>query len=318
MLTKPTETNFDPRFRHGRLNYLKKELVKNRYVYIMLLPVVIYYIVIHYFPMYGIMIAFQNFNPMAGMHGSEWIGFTHFTDFFNSYYFWRLLKNTILLSFYDMLFGFPAPIILALILNEVTHMKFKRLVQTISYLPHFISIVVVAGLVINFLARDGLISTIVIFFGGEPTSFMQRPEYFRTIYVASQVWQTIGWGSIIYLAALTSIDPSLYEAAQVDGARRWHQLWHITLPGIVPVIAIMLILRTGDMMTIGFEKIILLYNPLIYETADVIPTFVYRKGLLEMNYSYSAAIGLFNAVISFILLIAVNRLAKRISGSSLW
>lgn len=298
--------------------FFGKELIKNRYIYIMLIPVVAYYIVIHYFPMYGLVIAFKDFSPMRGISDSPWVGFKHFEEFFGAYYFWRLLRNTVLISFYDILFGFPAPIILALLLNEVRHGLFKRLVQTISYLPHFISIVVVVGLVINFLAKDGLINSLIVTLGGDPILFMQRPEWFRTIFVGSNIWQSIGWGSIIYLAALSNIDPSLYEAAEVDGARRWAKLWHITLPGIVPIISIMLILRVGDMMTIGFEKIILMYNPLTYETADVISTFVYRKGLLEMSYSYSTAIGLFNAVISFILLIVVNRSSRRLSGSSLW
>ena len=294
------------------------QILKNKHVYIMLMPVVAYYVIFHYLPMYGVIIAFKNYAPLRGILGSPWAGFTHFQEFFNSYYFWRLLKNTFLISFYDLIFGFPAPIILALVLNEVTKMKFKRFVQTVSYLPHFISLVVIVGMVLDFLARDGLINQLIVFLGGEAIPFMQRPEWFRTVYVASNIWQSIGWGSIIYLAALTAISPELYEAARVDGANRWRQLWHITLPGILPTIVIMMILRVGDMMSVGYEKIILMYNPLIYDTADVISTFIYRKGLLEMNYSYSTAVGLFNSVINFILLILVNRLSRRLSGTSLW
>jgi len=284
----------------------------------MLLPVVLYYLIFHYLPMYGVIIAFKNYAPLRGILASPWAGLEHFNEFFNSYYFWRLLKNTILISFFDLIFGFPAPIILALILNEVSHLKIKRFVQTISYLPHFISLIVIVGLALDFLSRDGLINQLIVILGGEATPFMQKPEWFRTLYVATNIWQSVGWGSIIYLAALTTISPELYEASRVDGANRWHQLWHITLPGLLPTIIIMLILRVGDMMSVGYEKIILMYNPLIYDTADVISTFIYRKGLLEMNYSYSTAVGLFNAVINFTLLILVNRLSRRLSGSSLW
>jgi len=293
-------------------------IAKNKHVYIMLLPVVLYYLIFHYLPMYGVIIAFKHYAPLRGITGSPWAGLEHFQEFFNSYYFWRLLKNTALISFYDLIFGFPAPIILALVLNEVAGLKFKRFVQTISYLPHFISLVVIVGLVLDFLSRDGLINQLTGMFGIGAVPFMQKPEWFRTVYIASNIWQSVGWGSIIYLAALTAISPELYEASRVDGANRWQQLWNITVPGILPTIMIMLILRVGDMMSVGYEKIILMYNPLIYDTADVISTFIYRKGLLEMNYSYSTAVGLFNAVINFTLLLLVNRLSRRLSGSSLW
>lgn len=294
-----------------------KELKRNKYIYIMLVPVVSYYIVIHYFPIYGLMIAFKDFVPLKGVMGSSWVGLKHFEAFFNSYYFIRLLKNTVLISFYDLLFGFPAPIILALILNEVRQQLFKRFVQTVSYLPHFISLVVVVGMILDFSSKDGVVNNVITLFGGQPIIFMQNQDWFRTIYVGSNIWQGIGWGSIIYLAALTAISPELYEAARVDGANRWSQMLHITIPGIMPTVIIMLILRVGHAMDVGYEKIILLYNPSLYETADVISSFIYRKGLLEMNFSYAAAVGLFNSVINFILLLTVNRLARR-SGSSLW
>ncbi|TBL76657.1 ABC transporter permease [Paenibacillus thalictri] len=283
----------------------------------MLVPVVMYYIVIHYFPIYGLVIAFKDFTPFKGIGNSAWVGMKHFEAFFNSYYFGRLLRNTVLISFYDLIFGFPAPIILALILNEVKRQAFKRFVQTVSYLPHFISIVVVAGMIIDFSARDGVINQVLAWFGSTPVSFLQNQDWFRTIFVGSNIWQGIGWGSIIYLAALSAISPELYEASRVDGANRWSQMLHITIPGIMPTIIIMLILRVGHMMDVGYEKVILLYNPSIYETADVISSFIYRKGLLEMSYSYSAAVGLFNSVINFALLLSVNRMARK-TGTSLW
>jgi putative aldouronate transport system permease protein len=296
---------------------LIKELIKHKFVYMMLVPVIVYYIVIHYFPIYGLTIAFKEFTPMKGMLNSPWVGFKHFETFFDSYYFTRLLRNTVIISFYDLIFGFPAPIILALVLNEVKRQMFKRFVQTVSYLPHFISLIVVVGMILDFSALDGVINQLIVVFGGQPISFMQNEDWFRTVYVGSNIWQGIGWGSIIYLAALSAISPELYEAARVDGANRWSQMVHITIPGIMPTIIIMLILRVGNMMDVGYEKIILLYNPSVYETADVISSFIYRKGLLEMSYSYSAAVGLFNSVINFALLLAVNRLARK-TGSSLW
>lgn len=284
----------------------------------MLLPVVIYYLVFYYAPMYGVIIAFKDFTPSQGIWASPWVGLNWFKDFFNSFYSWRIIRNTFLINFYDVLFGFPAPIILALFLNELTSEKFKRWAQTVSYMPHFISVVVTVGLVLNFTAQDGLFNSLITMFGGAPIAFMTDPRWFRTIYVGSGIWQSLGWGSIIYLAALTNIDPTLYEAATVDGAGRWNKLFHITLPGIAPVIIIMLILRVGTMMAIGYEKIILMYNPMLYETADVISTFVYRKGLLQMNYSFSAAVDLFNSLINFILLVSVNQISKKLQSTSLW
>ena len=223
-----------------------------------------------------------------------------------------------IISVYSLIFSFPAPIILALLLNELRNKTFKRMVQTISYLPHFISIMVVCGMIIDFTATDGFINDIIEFFGGQRSSLLLKPELFRTIYISSDIWQNVGWGSIIYLAALTGVDTQLYEAAVIDGAGRWKQLLHVTLPGIAPTIVILLILRIGQIMNVGFEKIILLYNPATYSTADVISSFVYRKGLLEFSYSYSAAVGLFNSVINFILLILANKLSKHVNDISLW
>jgi putative aldouronate transport system permease protein len=302
----------------SRWDIIRKDLVKNRYIYIMLLPVITYYIVFHYVPLYGAQIAFKNFTPSKGIWSSPWVGFKYFEEFFNSYYFERLLRNTVLISLYDLIFGFPAPIILALLLNEIKSNIFKRTVQTVTYLPHFISLVVICGMIIDFLARDGLVNNILNRFGIESIPFMIKPEWFRTIYVASNIWQGIGWGSIIYLAALSNIDPQLYEAATIDGAGRFRQVLHVTLPGILPTVVIMLILRLGQMLNVGSEKILLLYNTSTYETADVISTFVYRKGILEASYSYSTAIGLFNSVINFALLVIANFISRKATETSLW
>ncbi|WP_284646157.1 ABC transporter permease [Paenibacillus silviterrae] len=297
---------------------LQKDLLKNKTIYFMLTPVLAYYLIFQYGPMYGLQIAFKDFIPTKGFLGSPWVGLKHFEDFFGSVYFGRILKNTLLLSLYSLVFFFPAGIIFALLLNEIKSHIFRRAIQTISYMPHFISMVVIVGMMFDFLARDGLVNHIIAMFGLEPISFMRMAGWFRTTYISSEIWQNIGWSSIVYLAAISTINPSLYEAARMDGASRWKQMWHVTLPGIMPTVTIMFILFIGKFMTVGFEKIILMYNPVIYETADVIQTFVYRKGILEANYSYSAAVGLFNAVISFTLLVLANMTAKRLGETKLW
>jgi putative aldouronate transport system permease protein len=285
----------------------------------MLLPVVIYYIVFMYFPMYGLQIAFKNFTPAKGIWGSEWVGFKHFISFYQSYYIWRLLRNTVMISLYELVFGFPAPILLALLLNELRNRVFKNFVQSVTYLPHFISIVVVAGMMVDFLAGDGLINKLTGMFGIPSVSFLIVPDWFRSIYVSSGIWQGVGWGSIIYLAAIAGIDPSLYEAAKTDGAGRFRQIMHITIPGILPTVIIMLILRFGTLLAGGsLEKILLLYNSTTYETADVISTFVYRRGLLQMDYGFSAAVGLINNIMNFILLVSANAISRRINDTSLW
>lgn len=300
------------------LSVLGRDLIRNRYIYLMLIPVIVYYAIFHYGPMYGLLIAFKNYGLADGVWGSPWVGFAHFQSFFENHFFWRLLRNTLLINLYELLFAFPAPIILALLLNELRMKLFKRVVQTISYLPHFISIVVVVGMLVDFVARDGLINNILGMFGIEPISFLQEPGWFRTLYISSGVWQGIGWGSIIYLAAMSTIDPSLYDAARIDGAGRWKQTLNVTIPGIMPTIVILLILNIGSMMSVGSEKIILMYNPLTYETADVISTYVYRKGILGADFGYSAAVGLFNSIISFILLILANTISKKVSEHKLW
>lgn len=300
------------------LKFLKKQLQKNKYIYLMLVPVLLYYLIFHYYPMYGAMIAFKNFSPAKGILHSAWAGFDHFEMFFGSHYFRRLLVNTLLINVYNIIFTFPAPIILALLLNEVRNKLYKRVVQTVSYLPHFISLVVIVGMVLEFTSRDGLINDIMALIGIDRVSYMIKPEWFRPIYTLSEIWQGVGWGSIIYLASLTGINQELYEASKIDGAGRWRQLLHITLPGIAPTVIILLILRIGSLMSVGYEKIILMYNPTIYETADVISSFVYRKGILEMSYSYSTAIGLFNSVINFTLVILANKISSKTSETSLW
>jgi putative aldouronate transport system permease protein len=297
---------------------LAKDVKRNRYIYLMLAPVILYYLIFHYAPMYGAIIAFKDFTPAQGILGSRWIGLENFQEFFGSVYITRLLRNTLAINILDVVFGFPAPIILALLLNEVTGARFKRMVQTITYLPHFMSLVVVVGIMVDFLARDGLVNALLGAFGIQSAAFMQEAGWYWTLYVGSNIWQSVGWGSIIYLAAIATVDPTLYEAAVVDGANRWRQLWHITLPGIMPMIITLLILRIGMMMSVGYEKTILMYNPSTYDTADVISSYVYRKGVLGMDYGFSAAVGLFNSVINFMFLFAANRLSRRMNQTSLW
>lgn len=299
-------------------NHGKNNFVKYKDIFIMSLPMLIYFILFYYIPMYGVVISFKDFNPGKGIIGSEWVGLKHFKAFFSSHYFVRLIRNTLLLSLYSLLWGFPAPIIFALLLNEIVNKHFKKTVQTITYMPHFISLVVVCGLIKDFTASDGVINDMIVLFGGERRSLMIDPSLFRTIYIASGIWQDLGFGSIIYLAAISGISQELYEAAIIDGASRWKQTIHVTLPSIAPTIIILFILQIGSLMNVGFEKVLLLYNNSILETADVISTFVYRKGLMEFSYSYSAAVGLFNSVINCILLIVANITSRKLTETSLW
>lgn len=296
-----------------------RAVYRSRYLYILFIPVLIYYLLFRYWPIYGLVIAFKKFNPYQGMFGSPWIGFQNFTRFFDSVYFGRLIKNTVGINLYNLAVGFPAPIILALMLNEVRKNSVKRAMQTIVYLPHFLSIVVVAGMIIQFLSpSSGIINTAIKALGLRPVHFLADPAWFKTVYVLSGVWQEAGWGSIIYLAALAGIDIQLYEAATVDGATSMQKLRHVTLPGIVPTIIVMLILRMGSMFSVGFEKIILLYNSVTYVTADVISTYVYRTGILKSDFSFSTAVDLFNSIINFILLISFNKISKKATETSLW
>lgn len=298
---------------------LCKDLKKYSGIYILFLPVLIYYLLFCYKPMYGLVIAFKDFRPGLGIWGSEWVGFRHFKDFFESYYFGRLLKNTLVISLSSLIIGFPMPIIFALLLNEIKSDKFKRITQTISYMPHFISMVVMCGMITLFVSDKGFITEIVTFFGGpEGISLLNKSEFYVPIHVISGIWKDLGWGSIIYLAALSGVDQELYEAAKIDGANRWKQTIHITLPGISGTIIIMLLLRIGGIMNVGHEKILLLYNPGIYITADVISTFVYRKGLQNFEWSYSSAVGMFNSVINLILVLTFNKISKKVTEIGLW
>ena len=295
-----------------------KEIKKYRMLYLMFLPTVLYYLIFAYKPMYGALIAFKDFEPSLGFMESPWVGFKHFIKFFDSYYFWRLIKNTFTISGFTMLFGFPAPIILALLMNEIRSSAFKRTVQTITYLPHFISMIVICGMIKIFTGDAGIITDLVVLFGGERTSLLNKAEFFVPIYVISDVWQSVGWGTIIYLAALTGVDQELYEAAAIDGAGRLRQTISITLPGIAPTVITMLILRLGSVLNVGYEKIILLYNQATYITADVISSYNYRAGLLESQWSYSTAVGLFNSAINLAFLILTNKISKSVSETSLW
>lgn len=300
------------------IKLLGKDLKKYAGVYILFLPVVLYFLIFCYKPMYGLIIAFKNFRPGLGIWESKWVGLKHFETFFSSYYFTRVLKNTLVISLTSLIVSFPAPIIFALLLNEVKNDKFKRLTQTITYMPHFISAVVVCSLIRMFVSEHGIITYVLSFFGGPEVSLLTKPNYFVPIYTISGIWQNLGWESIIYLAALSGIDQELYEAAKIDGAGRWKQTLHVTLPGITGTIIILFLMRMGRVLNVGHEKIILLYNPGIYETADVISTYVYRKGLLNAEYSFSTAVGLCNSVINFTIVVLFNKISKKLTEISLW
>lgn len=298
---------------------IARELRRNRYVYLMALPVIAYYLLFCYGPMYGAQIAFRNFAAFKGITGSEWVGMKWFVNFIQGPYFSRVMVNTLLISLYQLVFGFPAPILLALLLNELGNERFKRVVQSIVYLPHFISLVVICGMIRTFVARNGIITELLTLFGFPRTNLLGDPRYFRTVFVASGVWQTIGWNSIVYLSALTAVSPDLYESATIDGANRLQKTLYITLPSITPTIVTMFILRLGQIMSVGSEKILLLYNPNTYEVADVISTYVYRVGLSEsFQPSYSTAVGLFSSVINFALILIANSISKKATESSLW
>ncbi|NEW09085.1 sugar ABC transporter permease [Paenibacillus sp. SYP-B3998] len=300
-------------------NNLKKKILKNWELYMFILPAFLYFLVFSYGPMYGIQIAFKNFVPTQGIQGSSWVGFDHFTRFFNSYYFWDLIWNTLSISLYELAIGFPIPIILALAFNEIKDGLFKRTVQTVTYAPHFISVVVMGGMIISFLSPStGIIVHLIEALGFDAPKFLTDPAWFKTMYVFSGVWQSAGWGTIIYLAALSSVDPGQHEAAIIDGATRFQRIRHINIPTIIPTITILLILNIGSLLGVGFEKILLLQNSLNMEASDVISTFVYRSGLLDAQYSFSTAIGLFNSVVNAVMLIVVNQIVRRTSENSLW
>ncbi len=298
---------------------LRRRIWAGRYLYLMFLPVFLYYVIFRYGPMLGLVISFQKYDLFKGILNSRWVGFKHFQNFFDSMFIWRLLRNTLLINLYDLVFNFPAAIMLALLLNEVQNRRFKKTIQTITYMPYFISSVVLASMVVQFLSpSSGMINNVIAALGGERQYFMVQPESFRTIYTLMNLWKNVGWNSIIFLAAISGINGELYEACRVDGGGYLRQMWHITLPGIASTIVVLLIMRLGHVMDAGFETILLLQNSANQETSDVIGTFVYRQGLLSRDYSYGTAVGMFQSVTGFALVILANWLSRRYSDTSLW
>ncbi|QEO14470.1 sugar ABC transporter permease [Agromyces intestinalis] len=287
-------------------------------LYSLLVLPLVFLLVFRYLPMAGNIIAFRRYRPGGNIFGDEWVGFHYFEMFINDPTFWRVFTNTIILGALCLVLIFPLPIILALMLNELRSAKFKRIAQSISYLPHFMSVVIVAGMVLQLVSTRGTVNQIVDALGGTPIDFIQKPEWFRPIFVSSEVWQTVGWGTILYLAALTTIDPQLYEAARIDGAGRWKQTWHVTLPGIAPTIVVLLILNIGTFLSVSFEKVLLLYNPLNLSSADIIATYLYRVGIGSGSFSYATAVGLFEALIGLFLVLSANLISRRVTGASLW
>ena len=301
---------------------LLKAIYKNRFYYLLALPGLLYFLIFHYLPMFGIIVAFKDITPFSGLDGilnEPFVGLVHFRNWIRSYYFTNVMGNTLIISGLKLLVGFPAPIILALLINEVRSTWFKRGVQTISYMPHFLSVVVVSGMVMNLLSsQGGLINQVVVALGGTSHAYLTDPGYFRSILVSSHVWQHVGWGTILYLAAMSGIDPQLYEAAMIDGANKWQQIRHITLPGITFVIVILFIFAIGGLLNAGFEQILLLYSPSVYSVSDIIDTYVYRSGLLGMQYSFATAVGVFKSILAMILLLGANWVARRLGQTGIW
>lgn len=315
--------------RNSKWYRFKLQLYRGRHLYFMLLPAILWFIVFAYIPMYGIVIAFQDFLPgMSFFDTGNWVGLKHFINFFSSPVWIEKTKNTVMLNLWELVLGFPAPIIFALLLNELRGKRYKRTVQTVSYLPHFVALVIVMGILTDFLSAEGLFNAMLRWFqvtfqgldpdNFSPIMFLNESRFFRPIYVLSGIWQAVGWGSILYLSALSSIDVQLYEAAEIDGASRFRKLWHVTLPGISPTIIIMLIFAVGSLMNAGYEKLLLLYRPLTYDVSDTLGTYLFRKGLEEAQYSYSAAVNLMLTIINFILVVLTNQVSKKVSDTSLW
>lgn len=318
--------NYEMKSENSLILYKKKKrahtvklMKKNSALYVFLIPAVVYLLIFAYAPMYGVQIAFRDYTFANGILGSKWVGMKWFELFFNSPLFLRVISNTIIISLYSLIAGFPIPIFLAILLNNIPSLKFKRLVQTASYLPHFISVVVIVGMLSSFLSMDsGFLSKLIESIGVKPAYYMGQPGYFRHLYVWSGVWQGAGWGSIIYLAALTSVSPELHEAAMIDGASRIRRIWHIDIPSILPTMVIMLILRSGSIMSVGFEKVYLMQNDLVLSVGEVISTYTYKMGIIGQKYSYSSAIGLFNNIINFVFLTIVNNISRKLTDTSLW
>ncbi|MGO2535735.1 ABC transporter permease [Brachybacterium tyrofermentans] len=304
-----------PKRRPGRW---KRSLRRDWPLYTFAIAPLIFLAIFRYLPMLGNVIAFRRFRPGGNIFGDEWVGMLYVDMFIHDPAFWNVFTNTVIIGGMTLVVCFPLPIILALMLNEVRRTHFKKIVQSISYLPHFLSVVIVVGMVYQLLSLQGTVNQITEALGGDAVSFLQKPEWFRFIYVASEAWQTVGWGTILYLAALTAVDDGLYEASRIDGANRWQQTWHVTIPGIRPTMVTLLILNIGNFLNVGFEKVLLLYNPMTYSTGDVISTYLYRVGLVSNNLSYAAAIGLFQAIIGFAMVMSANFISKRLVGTSLW
>ncbi len=321
MASRELDVEFKTRIKSTLFRQALHKMLQRWQLYVLVFPAMLYLLIFQYYPMYGAQIAFKRYIVTMGITGSPWIGFDHFIRFFNTYDFWLIMKNTIGLSLYELIAGFPFPIMLALALNYVKKEFFKKSVQMITYAPHFISVVVMVGMLMQFLdPRVGFINGVMVFFGMDPINFMGQAGMFKSIYVWSSIWQNVGFACIIYLAALAGIDPTLHEAAVVDGATKLQRMWHIDIPGILPIAIILLILNTGQMLNTGFEKVLLMQNPLNLRASEVIDTYVYKVGLVSQaaNFSYATAIGLFKSVISLILLISVNKLSQKTGQSSLW
>ncbi len=301
-----------------RRREIARDFSRNKGIYFLLIPVLLYYLIFAYGPLYGALIAFKDFSPVKGVMGSPWVGLKHFIRFFSIPTFWTVLRNTVTISITSLIFSFPMPIILAILMNELRSAKFAKVVQNATYLPHFISLVVTCGIVKDFVSDSGVITNLLSHFGVPQVNLLNYPEYFLPIYIVSQIWSTMGWSSVVYLSALTSIDASLYEAAEIDGAGKWKKVLHITFPGILPTVITMFILQVGKVMNVGYEKILLLSNDSIVDVTEVISTYVYRVGLLKHSYSYSTAVNIFNSVINLVLLNIANKASKKLSDVSLW
>ncbi len=288
-------------------------------LYLMILPVILYYLVYHYYPMYGLSIAFYDYVPIKGIRGSKFVGLENFKAFITDPYFFRTMRNTLTINVLLLIFGFPFPILFAVLLNELNSSKLRKVTQTITYMPHFISTVIICGLMLDFCGEKGVLTSIICGITGmEHVNLFSKSAWFQPLYVLMSIWQEFGWDSIIYYAALTGIDQELYEAAEIDGANRWEKIWNITIPGISQTIVILLVMRVGNMMTLGWDKILLLYNPMTYKTSDVISTYVYRIGLTNFQYSFATAVGFFNSIINFVLLILANTVSRKVNETSLW